>query len=124
MSAPLVPDEFDVPLAFRGPGFRLEPLGPEHNERDHEAWMSSIDHIKATPGFENWDWPEPMSLAENLGDLEGHARDFIERRGFTYSVLDGDAVIDEVLESIAVQIRRVVEQVARRAVEQPIDIFS
>jgi hypothetical protein len=88
-----VPASFDVPQGMKGPGFRLEPLGPEHNKRDHEAWMSSIYHIKATPGFENWNWPEPMSLAENLGDLEGHARDFIERRGFTYSVLDGDEVI-------------------------------
>ena len=47
MPAPLVPDEFDVPVAFEGPSFRLEPLGPEHNERDHEAWMSSIYHIRA-----------------------------------------------------------------------------
>ena len=51
MAATLVPDQFDVPLAFEGPGFRLEPLEPEHNERDHDAWMSSIDHIRATPGF-------------------------------------------------------------------------
>ena len=28
-----------------------------------------------------------MSLAENLRDLERHARDFAERRGFTYTVL-------------------------------------
>ena len=42
--------------------FRLEPLGPEHNDRDYEAWMSSIDHIHATPGMEHRDWPTPMSL--------------------------------------------------------------
>ena len=34
-----------------------------------------------------------MSLADNLADLERHARDFSERSGFTYSVLDGDEVI-------------------------------
>ena len=28
-----------------------------------------------------------MSLEDNLRDLEGHAQDFAERRGFTYSVL-------------------------------------
>ncbi len=93
MSAPLVPADFDVPLSFAGPGFRLEPLGPQHNERDHEAWMSSIDHIRATPGFEEWDWPEPMTLAENLKDLEDHAADFAGRTGFTYSILDGDEVV-------------------------------
>lgn len=66
----------------------LEPLGPEHNARDHAAWSSSIDHIHATPGFADWPWPHPMSLEENLADLEAHARDFAERTGFTYTVLD------------------------------------
>lgn len=93
MTTPFVPDDFDVPLSYTAPGFRLEPLGPQHNERDHVAWMSSIDHIRATPGFEDWDWPEPMSLEENLKDLEGHAADFAARTGFTYSILDGDDVI-------------------------------
>jgi hypothetical protein len=55
--------------------------------------MSSIDHIRATPGFESWDWPTPMSLEANLSDLEGHADDFERRRGFTYSILDGVEVI-------------------------------
>ena len=64
------------------------PLGPEHNARDHAAWSSSIDHIRATPGFADWPWPHPMTLAENLADLEAHARDFAERSGFTYAVLD------------------------------------
>jgi hypothetical protein len=87
---PFVSEGFDVPLALEGPGFVLEPLGPQHNERDHEAWMSSIDFIHTLPGFDGPDarWPTPMSLQENLGDLERHARDFAERNGFTYTVLD------------------------------------
>ncbi len=90
-----VPDDFIVPREFAGPGFRLEPLGPEHNERDYAAWMSSIDHIRSTPGFPDPDddWPYPMSLEDNLSDLVAHARHFAERRGFTYSILDGDDVI-------------------------------
>lgn len=95
MAEPFVPDDFDVPESLEGPGFRLEPLGPDHNERDHEAWMSSIEHIRATPGVDKWDgdWPTPMSLEQNLSDLEMHAADFARRTGFTYSVLDGDHVI-------------------------------
>ena len=87
---PFVPEDFDVPLGLEGPGFVLEPLGPQHNERDHQAWMSSIDFIHTLPGFDGPDdrWPTPMSLEENLGDLERHARDFSERAGFTYTVLD------------------------------------
>ncbi|NNE94733.1 MAG: nuclear transport factor 2 family protein [Acidimicrobiales bacterium] len=88
-----VPADFQVPTALDGPGFRLEPLGPEHNERDHEAWMSSIDHIWSTPDFPNGTWPTAMSLESNLADLERHALDFASRKGFTYSVLDGDDVV-------------------------------
>lgn len=93
MSALFVPTIFDVPLTFRGPGFHLEPLGPVHNERDHEAWMTSIQHIQATPGMGGHDWPTPMTLLENLADLEMHAREFVARTSFTYSILDHDEVI-------------------------------
>jgi hypothetical protein len=55
--------------------------------------MSSIDHIRSRPGSQDGDWSAPMSLEQNLGDLEGRARDFRERSGFAYSILDGDAVI-------------------------------
>jgi hypothetical protein len=66
----------------------LVPLGREHNARDHAAWSSSIDHIRATPGFASWSWPEPMTLDENLADLDAHARDFAAGEGFAYAVLD------------------------------------
>jgi hypothetical protein len=45
-----VPDDFQPPLVLVADHFLLEPLGPEHNEDDHEAWSSSIEHIRATPG--------------------------------------------------------------------------
>ena len=84
----LVPDDFEVPLRFENPAFLLEPLGPEHNERDYDAWSSSIDHIHATPGFVGRRWPHPMSLEENLADLEMHRADFDARTAFAYTVLD------------------------------------
>jgi hypothetical protein len=87
-----VPDDFDVPESLVGPGFHLEPLGPQHNEGDLQAWTSSIDHIRATPGFPNGRWPplDGLSPAENLRDLERHADDFRRRAGFTYTVLAED----------------------------------
>ena len=95
MKDAFVPEDFDVPDSMVGPGFRLEPLGAEHNERDHAAWMSSIDHIRSTPGFDSSDssWPIAMPLERNLQDLIAHARDFEERTGFTYSALDSGDVI-------------------------------
>ena len=79
--------------------FRLEPLGPIHNERDHVAWMTSIDHIHGTPGFAAGDWkgdkwPYEMSLDDNLVDLVRHFDEFQTGAAFAYSVLDpNDQVI-------------------------------
>lgn len=88
-----VPADFIVPTTFQGPGFYLEPLAAKHNERDHEAWSSSTEHIHKTPGMEGRDWPHDMSLAENLKDMEMHWREFQERTAFTYSILENDNVI-------------------------------
>ena len=82
-----VPADFPVPDGLTTGEFRLEPLGPQHNTADYAAWTASIGHINATPGFPWGNWPHPMSLADNLRDLERHAQDFIARRGFTYTVL-------------------------------------
>ena len=85
---PFVQPEFVVPLALATEQFRLEPLGPQHNEPDYEAWSSSVEHIRKTPGWEKSSWPDDRDLAKNLLDLQGHADDFENRTGFTYTVLD------------------------------------
>ena len=89
-SPSFVPAGFEPPTRYVAAPFRLEPLGPEHNERDHAAWTSSIDHIRRSPGYPDGNWPRPMSLEENRSDLERHARDFRDRKGFTFTVLDPD----------------------------------
>jgi hypothetical protein len=83
-----VPEDFDPPTEVAIGDLRLEPLGPQHNERDYAAWSSSIEHIRASPGFPDGTWPREMTLDENLADLVRHAGDFTSRRGFTYTVLD------------------------------------
>ena len=83
-----VPAEFTVPQRLETPRFVLEPLGPQHNEADYAAWSSSMEHFHARPGCEGSSWPHEMSLEENRADLEMHARDFEQRTGFTYTVLD------------------------------------
>jgi hypothetical protein len=88
----------DPPVPLSTTWFRLEILSSVHNERDHQAWMSSIEHIHATAGFAQPDWagdgwPTPMTSDQNLADLEQHQREFVAGEAFAYSVLDGDAVI-------------------------------
>jgi hypothetical protein len=90
-----VPEDFAVPEGLTAGEFRLAPLGPQHNEADYAAWTASIDHIRSTPGFPDGSWPREMPLSDNLRDLERHAKDFAERRGFTYTVLStgtGDVI--------------------------------
>ena len=95
MEDEFVPAGFEIPQPRDWVAFRLEPLDEKHNDRDHDAWMSSIDHIRSSPGFDSPEssWPAPRSLERNLEDLIGHAQDFERREGFTYSILDGQCVI-------------------------------
>jgi hypothetical protein len=87
-----VPADFDPPTSLITEQFRLEPLGPQHNESDLAAWTSSIEHIRATPGYPDGTWPPPEGYPpeRNLQDLVRHADDFTRRVGFTFTVLDPD----------------------------------
>lgn len=87
---PFVPTDFEPPRALVSDYFRLEPLGPQHNDADHAAWTSSIAHVRSTPGFPDGNWPPPegMSRDRNLEDLRRHAADFEARTGFTFTVLE------------------------------------
>jgi hypothetical protein len=86
--APFVPPDFVAPPPLETRLFRLEPLGPQHNEADYAAWTSSIEHIRRTPGWPDGNWPDRRPITDNLRDLRRHADDFENRRGFTYTVLD------------------------------------
>ena len=101
VDGPFVPDDWSLPVPLSTATFRLAPLGPEHNESDHAAWMSSIEHIRSTPGFRPQDragnWPVPMSLESNLADLEMHSREFHDRIAFAYTVLAPDTANDRVI---------------------------
>ena len=44
VTASFVPDDFVVPRSLVTEAFRLEPLGPEHNEGDYAAW-----HVEHRP---------------------------------------------------------------------------
>ena len=92
-----MPDSFAVPLELVAEDFRPEPVGPRRHAGDCEAWTSSIDHVRATPGFQDTSgtapgfgagvWPDPgMTLEDNLADLRRHAEDFAQRSGLGQAV--------------------------------------
>ncbi len=55
--SPFLPDDFVVPMPPPHPDFLFEVLGPEHNVSDLAAWSSSIEHIRASPGWAGSTWP-------------------------------------------------------------------
>jgi hypothetical protein len=69
-----VPVGFEPPSSLVTDRFHLEPLGPQHNEADHAAWMSSIEHIRSTPGFADGeqglaDWVRRLHQTPGTDDL-------------------------------------------------------
>jgi hypothetical protein len=89
-SKPFVPDQFEVPQRERSDLFTIEPLQERHNKSDYEAWTSSREHIKATPGFigdKLW-VDEDSSLADNAASITKHSNDFEGRTEFNYAVIE------------------------------------
>ncbi len=87
---PIVPPDFTVPLGLVTAEFTLSPLSIHDVIRDYDAVMTSAAHLKGLMEPDS-DWPDGMSLEENLVDLAWHQREFTIRHSFAYTVtsLDG-----------------------------------
>jgi hypothetical protein len=87
-SAQLVPDSFQVPTTYTAPTYKLVPLGPEVAKLDYDAYMSSIDHIRATMGGK---WPSPnLTMDDQAKDMAGEKAQWDTRKSFPYAVLTPD----------------------------------
>jgi hypothetical protein len=89
---PFVPGSYLPPRRYRSVRFTAEVLSPYFAAQDYAAVKTSADAIRHVFGPDNG-WPAAtMSFAENLADLERHAREFEERTRFAYALLspDGD----------------------------------
>ena len=84
-----VPAEYKVPARLVRKGHQLVPLGPALAKHDFDAYMSSIDHIKANFGSGKWPYPG-ITMAEAVKDVEGEEERFKARKSFTYAVLSPD----------------------------------
>lgn len=84
-----VPRDFSVPVLHQARNFKLVPLGPALAQHDYDAYMSSIDHLRAT--FSSGGWPHKnLTMADALKDVEGEIARFHGRESFTYAVLTPD----------------------------------
>jgi len=87
---PFVPGTYAPPRTRRFAHFTLEVLSPHFAAQDYAAVTISADAIRHTFGPTNG-WPAPdISFAENLADLERHAREFADRVAFAYALVSPD----------------------------------
>ncbi|UCD18501.1 MAG: GNAT family N-acetyltransferase [Candidatus Zixiibacteriota bacterium] len=75
-----------VPAGLKTPEFVLRPLRVTDNELDYDAVMSSRKMLRV---WGQSDWPEDhFTLDDNLHDLKRHEREHIDRKVFTYTIMN------------------------------------
>ncbi len=85
------PDDLEVPKELKTDEFLIRPLRASDVELDYEAVMESKDMLRE---ISQSTWPtDDFTLAENLDDLERHEKDHIDRREFTYTVMNPEETI-------------------------------
>lgn len=84
---PFVPGEFVVPEVLETERFRLRMLTVNDVVRDFDAVITSTEHLKQR--FKD-EWPEGLTLEQNLIDLGWHQKEFQRRRSFAYTVVSPD----------------------------------
>ena len=90
----LVNDNFEVPEVLVTERFSLRMLTINDLVKDYDAVMSSVEHLKSTySAISGSDWPNGLSLEEDLIDLGWHQREFTLRYSFAYTVMSSDESI-------------------------------
>ncbi len=89
MNPPLVPRDFEIPIGMETDRYRLRMLTVHDVVKDYEAVMSSVDHLKGVLDPDS-NWPEGLSLEQDLIDLGWHQKEFQRRSSFAYTVMSLD----------------------------------
>jgi hypothetical protein len=88
-SRPIVPKDFVVPERLACDGFHLRMLSVDDVVKDFDAVIASRQNLKGLMSPID-DWPEGLTLKENLIDLGWHQREFTQRHSFAYTVMAAD----------------------------------
>ena len=87
----LVDENFEVPNGFVNEKFRLRMLTIHDLVKDYDAVMTSIEHLRKNySAISGSDWPDGLTLEEDLIDLGWHQREFTLRYSFAYTVMSPD----------------------------------
>jgi hypothetical protein len=92
-ATPFVPHDFQVPEALTTERVHLRMLTIHDVVKDYDAVMSSVSHLQSI--WPHGNWPEGLTLEQNLIDLGWHQKEFQRRSSFAYTVLslDGSRVL-------------------------------
>lgn len=91
-----VSENFKIPERLETDKFRLRMLTINDVNKDYDAVMSSIEHLKGVFGpvdivGDLGDWPENnLTKEQDLIDLGWHQREFQDRTSFTFTVVNLD----------------------------------
>ncbi len=87
-SRPFVDRDFVVPQQLEADEFTLRMLTVNDVVKDFDAVVSSAEHLKAI--WPDSNWPDGLTLEQNLIDLGWHQKEFQRRRSFAYTVVTPD----------------------------------
>ena len=85
---PFIPDDFEVPVTLETNEYRLRMLSINDVDMDYEAVMSSVNHLSQV--WPDSNWPESLTLEQNLIDLAWHQKEFQRRTSFAYTMVTTD----------------------------------
>jgi len=84
-------DEFPIPELFQSDEFIFRPLRASDVELDFDAVISSSTMLRA---WSQSDWPvDGFTLEENLDDLQRHEQEHIDKKAFTYTIMNQEEML-------------------------------
>ena len=83
-----VPSEFSIPEKMETEEYRLRMLSIDDVEKDFEAVTSSADHVSNV--WPDSNWPDGLTLRQNLIDLGWHEKEFQNKTSFAYTMVTLD----------------------------------
>ena len=89
-SDPFVPAGFEIPKFLETDKLRLRMLTVNDVVKDHDAVMTSVDHLKGVFGPHS-KWPtKELTFEQDLIDLGWHQKEFQRQTSFAYTVMNID----------------------------------